>query len=175
MSIFWGRSRSLMRVDVLVFRGDALVSGDPYLSLGHVGVRFRPGGDVFGFGPTAAQSMSHGSCQGAHAPGAFSRHTPVFQRALSIGLPVVEVSTCCPSLAVVANRLRRLSGMGFALPGGAYRDSYRGVATNCVGFLRLLGVVLPGSSLYVGEVVGSVRGARWVRRLTELNPVSAAI
>lgn len=144
-----------MRVEILVFKGDVHLSDDPYLRLGHVGVRFPNDPDVYGFGP-ATDLTAHES---RLVPGEFSRHTQIFRRAAENGLSVVSLGTRCATPGAINTRLGHLSRLKFALPTSAPDEISSGVATNCVGALNFLGVLLPGSSLYISEILKLAHGA----------------
>jgi len=137
-----------MRVDILVFKGACGVSDDPYLRWGHIGVRFPHGPDIYGFGPAAGLAGSSGRL----VSGEFSRHTQIFRKAVEKGLTVVSMRTRCVEPPILSSRLRHINTLKFALPTCAPNEISAGVATNCVGALGYLGVLLPASSLYIGEI-----------------------
>lgn len=144
-----------MLVDVFVFRGDARLCTDPYLRLGHIGVRFRERSAIYGFGPKGNCEMeSEGKKEPAE--GSFSVHDAVFALALARGLPVYRVRTCCLLPAKLSHRISMLKTFRFALPARAGLPADRTLGINCVGALRYLGIELPGESLYISQIIRSV-------------------
>lgn len=149
-----------MLATVLIFRGDSTRCADPYLRLGHIGVRFGANRQIYGFGPSFDHTVSPGDQKMPFALGAFSKHTMIFERAITSGLPVFSLITQV-SPDQVRKRLAMLASLRFALPTGDDGDVIQNGATNCVGALRFLGIPLPGSSLFIADVMRSASCERW--------------
>ena len=145
-----------MLVDVFVFRGDARLCTDPYLRLGHIGVRFGERSAIYGFGPKRGCEIGAKEGKKEPAEGSFSVHDAVFARALARGLPVYRVRTCCLLPAKLSHRISMLKTFRFALPPRAGVPADRTLGINCVGALRYLGIELPGESLYISQIIRSV-------------------
>ena len=157
-----------MLVTVLIFRGDSTRCADPYLRLGHMGVRFGKSDEVYGFGPSFDHVVSPESDKTLVALGAFSKHTIIFERAVATGMPVFSLRAQV-SHKKVRQRLAMLCYLNFALPTGDYAAMIRNGITNCVGAVRFLGIPLPGSSVLIRDMIQYASYERSLTNRANLN------